>query len=178
MLCLLMTLCTIYILMIVKVIDLCFIDMFNIKFKVQSHLLKESSKLNINLQRQDRIYYIWQFLCHEDQEKLKIPKWVIRSRKSKMDRQFNGQKKDKRTNSDLLNITQNTKDRVTRTSLYTGSNLMCFGIVNSYCSTCGTRRVTLVPNKMISHEWGKNRIVIRTNGTYPLSTVTQILRNI
>jgi hypothetical protein len=58
MLCLLMTLCTIYILMIVKVIDLCFIDMFNIKFKVQSHLLKESSKLNINLQRQDRIYYI------------------------------------------------------------------------------------------------------------------------
>ena len=117
MLCLLMTLCTIYILMIVKVIDLCFIDMLNIKFKVQNHLLKESSKLNINLQRQDRIYYIWHFLCHEDQEKLKIPKWVIRSRKSKMDIQFNGQKKDKRTNSDLLNITQNTKDRVTRTSL-------------------------------------------------------------
>jgi len=53
-----MTLCTIYILMIVKVIDLCFIDMLNIKFKVQNHLLKESSKLNINLQRQDRIYYI------------------------------------------------------------------------------------------------------------------------
>ena len=41
---------------------------------------------------------------------LKIPKGVLRSRKSK-DRHYNGQrKKDKRTNNDLQNITQKTKD--------------------------------------------------------------------
>ena len=44
------------------------------------------------------------------------------SRKS-MERQHNGQKKkDKRTNNDLQNITQKTKDRVTRTLLKTGVN--------------------------------------------------------
>ena len=42
---------------------------------------------------------------------LKIPKRVIRSRKSK-DRRYNGQtKKNKRTNNDPLNITQKTEDR-------------------------------------------------------------------
>ena len=40
---------------------------------------------------------------------------VIRIRKSKKDRQSNGQKKrNKRTNIDLQNITQKTKDRATR----------------------------------------------------------------
>ena len=38
-------------------------------------------------------------------------KEVIRSRKSKKDKQYNGQKKqDKRTNNDPQNITQKTKD--------------------------------------------------------------------
>ena len=42
---------------------------------------------------------------------------VIRIRKSK-DRQDNGQeKKDKKTNNDLQNITHKTKDGVTRTPL-------------------------------------------------------------
>ena len=42
---------------------------------------------------------------------LKIPKSVIRSRKSK-DRHYNGQKKkDKRTNNDPQNITQKIEDR-------------------------------------------------------------------
>ena len=46
-------------------------------------------------------------------------KGVIRSRKSK-DKQNNGQaKEDKRTNNVLLNVTQKTKDRATRTSLKT-----------------------------------------------------------
>ena len=31
-------------------------------------------------------------------------------------------------------------------SLQTGSELMCSGRVSSSCSTCGTRRVTLVAN--------------------------------
>jgi hypothetical protein len=30
--------------------------------------------------------------------------------------------------------------------------------------TCHTRRVTLVTNLVISHKWGKDRIVIATNG--------------
>jgi hypothetical protein len=40
------------------------------------------------------------------------------------------QKKDKRTNSDLQNITQKTKDRPTRTPLKTGGggNFPCFTI--------------------------------------------------
>ena len=33
----------------------------------------------------------------------------------------------------------------------------------------GTRCVTLVTNPMINHEWGKDRIVIKTNRTYPWS---------
>ena len=48
-------------------------------------------------------------------------KGEIRIRKSKKDRQHNGQKKtDKRTNNDLQNTTHKTKDRVTRTALKTG----------------------------------------------------------
>jgi molybdenum cofactor biosynthesis enzyme MoaA len=54
------------------------------------------------------------------------------------------QKKDKRTNSDLQNITQKTKDRPTRTPLKTGGGgIRCSGRVNSFCSTCNTRRVTV-----------------------------------
>jgi hypothetical protein len=34
------------------------------------------------------------------------------------------------------------------------------------CSTCGTRRVNLVTNLVTSHEQGKDREVLRTNGTY------------
>ena len=49
-------------------------------------------------------------------------KGVIKICKSK-DRQQNGKKKrDKRTNNDLRNTTQKTKDRATRTPLKTGLN--------------------------------------------------------
>ncbi len=52
------------------------------------------------------------------QEELEDTKGIIRIRKSKKNRQRNVQKKkDKRLNSDLQNITQKTKDRVTRTPL-------------------------------------------------------------
>ena len=51
-------------------------------------------------------------------------KGVIRIRKSKKDRQHNGQeKKDKRTNNDLQNITQKTKDQATRTPLKIGEGV-------------------------------------------------------
>ena len=47
---------------------------------------------------------------------------IIRSHQSKKDRQYNGHKKKyKRTNNDL-NITQKTKDRVTRIPLKPGMN--------------------------------------------------------
>ena len=77
-------------------------------------------------------------------------KGIIRSRRSKKNRQHNGQKKeDKRTNDSLQYTTQKTKDWPTWTSLTTGVNSW----VSSSCSTCGTRRVTLVTNLVISHEW-------------------------
>ena len=54
-------------------------------------------------------------------EEFEDTKGIIRIRKSKKDRQHNGQKKkDKRTNNDPQNITHKTTDRVTRTQLKTG----------------------------------------------------------
>jgi hypothetical protein len=47
-------------------------------------------------------------------------------------------------------------------------------MVNSSCSTSDTRRVNLVTNPVISHEWWKIRKVLTTSGTYPWSFVTQI----
>jgi hypothetical protein len=44
------------------------------------------------------------------------------------------------------------QDRATRTPLKTGGELRCSGRVSSSCSRCGTRRVSLVPNPVISHE--------------------------
>jgi hypothetical protein len=60
--------------------------------------------------------------------------------------------------------------------------LGCSGRVNSSCSTSGTRRVNLVTNPVISHEWGKDWEVLMTSGTYMLSlwhryrlTVNQVM---
>ena len=51
-------------------------------------------------------------------EKSEDTKRIIKSRKSKNDGKLNVQKKkDQWTNNNLQNITQKTKDRVTRTSL-------------------------------------------------------------
>jgi hypothetical protein len=58
-------------------------------------------------------------------EEFEDTKGVFRIRKLK-DRQHNGQKKkDKRTNYDLQNITQKTKDGATGTPVKTGSELRC-----------------------------------------------------
>jgi hypothetical protein len=61
---------------------------------------------------------------------------------------MNKGKKDKRTNNDLQNTTQKTKDQGTRTLLKIGGEHRCSGWVSSYCSTSGTRRVA---NPMISN---------------------------
>ena len=80
--------------------------------------------------------------------------------------------KRKRTNNDLQYTAQKTKDRATRTPLKTGDKLRCSRRISSFCSTCGTRRVTLVTHPLIRHGWGKDRVVNTTNGTYPWSFVT------
>ena len=61
---------------------------------------------------------------------------------------------------------QKTKDRATRAPLNTRT-------VSSSCSTSGTRRVTIVTNPVISHEWRKNREVLTTSGAYTWSFVTR-----
>ena len=71
--------------------------------------------------------------------KLLLRKILSRNRKSKNDIQYNGQqKKDKRTNKDPQNITENTRYSATRTQKRNRSELnrnrselMCFGRVNS-----------------------------------------------
>jgi hypothetical protein len=107
-------------------------------------------------------------------EELEDTNEVIRIRKSKTNRQHNGQKKrDKRTNNDLQKI-HKTKDRVTRPPLKQGVHT---GRSNSSSSTTDTRRVNLVTNSVISHEGGKHRKVFTTKGTYPWLFVTQIFHN-
>ena len=49
--------------------------------------------------------------------------------------------------------------------------------VRSSCSTSDTHGVSVVNYPVISHEWGKDGILITTNGTFPCSFVTQISRS-
>jgi hypothetical protein len=91
------------------------------------------------------------------EEEFEDTKGVIKIRKSKKDRQHNGQKKrNRRTNNDLQNTTHKTKDRVTRTPLSTGCEIKCSGRVSSSCSSSDTSRVTLVTNLVISYERGQD----------------------
>jgi hypothetical protein len=53
----------------------------------------------------------------------------------------------------------------------TGGELRCSGRVGSSCSISGTCRVTLATNLVISHEWGKERKVFMTSGTYMWSLI-------
>jgi hypothetical protein len=70
--------------------------------------------------------------------------------------------KGKKNKQQSTKHTYKTKDRVTRTPLKTRGELMCSGSVSSSCSTSGTRRINLVTNPVISHEWGKDREVFTT----------------
>jgi len=94
----------------------------------------------------------------------------IRIRKSKKDRQHNGQRKgDNRTNNDLQNTTQKTRDRATRTPLKTGANLIIqkskkFLLHQWHPSYYSNHYKQL--NPVISHEWGNDREVLTTSGTY------------
>jgi len=71
-----------------------------------------------------------------EKEEFEDPKGVIRIRKSKKDRQHNGQnKKDKQRST---RHTHKTEDRVTRTPLKIRGELRCSGRVGSSCSISGT----------------------------------------
>ena len=119
--------------------------------------------------------YLWQLTYWEEFEDTK---GTIRIRISKRNRQHNGQKKKvQKDKQRSTKHTYKTKDRVTRTPLKTGGELRCFGRVSSSCSTSSTRRVDIVTNPVISGEWGKDREVFTTSGTYPWSFVTQIFHN-
>jgi hypothetical protein len=106
---------------------------------------------------------VWRYQMGESES-------VIRRR---TDNTMAKRKRTKRINNNL----QNTKVRATWTSLKTGSELGCSGRVGSSCSISGTRRITLATNTVINHEWGTDKEVLTTNGTYALSFVTQIFRN-
>ena len=73
-------------------------------------------------------------------QNLENDKRIIRIRESKKDIQDNGvKKKEKRTNNDLQNTTQKTKDRATRIPLKTGGEHRCFGkcrYVHQYLNVC------------------------------------------
>ena len=106
-----------------------------------------------------------------------LDSWIQNGNRRRTDNTKAKRKRTLRTNNNLQNITQKTNDRTTRTPLKTRSELMCSGRVSSSCTTFGNRRVSLVTHPMLSHEWGKDRIVITTNRTYLLSFVTQIFRH-
>jgi hypothetical protein len=57
----------------------------------------------------------------------------------------------KRTNNDLQNITQKTKDQVTRIPLKTWGELKCSGRVSSSCSTSCTCHVNIVTYPVITY---------------------------
>ena len=64
------------------------------------------------------------FMHQGRSEHFKYNKWVIRSRKSKKERQYNGQKKeDKRTNNDLEKASQKAKNGATRIPRYTDKQI-------------------------------------------------------
>ena len=84
---------------------------------------------NINVERRqhliDEAWYIIEVFCKNDF--------------MKKDRQHNGQqKKNKRTNNDPQNITQQGKDRATRTPQKSGGERVFSGRNNISCSTCDT----------------------------------------
>ena len=86
----------------------------------------------------DYIYLILSriYVLHENNKK--IPKGVIRIRRSKKNRQHNGQmKKDKQTNNDQRNTTQIARYWARRIPLKTRGELGCTGLVSSSCSTSG-----------------------------------------
>ena len=81
---------------------------------------------------------LYVYVCTKEFEDTK---GVIRICKSKKNRQHNGQKKKDKQRS--TKHTHKTKDRATQIPLKIRGELRCSGMVSSYCSTSGIRRVVL-----------------------------------
>ena len=73
---------------------------------------------------------------------------VIRSRKSKKDRQYNDQK----TNNDLQHTTQKIKDSATQNPLKLFDEFRCSGRASSSCYARDTDCVIFVKDEVIRHE--------------------------
>jgi hypothetical protein len=108
-------------------------------------------------------------------EEFKDTKGVIRIRKLKKNTMV--KRKSTKDKQRSTKHTHKTKDRVTQTSLKIGGELRCTGNVGIFCSTRDTRRVNLITNPVISHQWGKDWELFTTNGIYPWSFVIQIFHN-
>lgn len=69
-------------------------------------------------------------------------------------------KKDKKAIKDLQNTTHKIKNRATLTSLKTGMNSGAQEGWEVPVPTCGTRRVALVTNPVVNHEWGNDVLFV------------------
>ena len=77
----------------------------------------------------------------------------------------------KEQHNNIQHTTQKTKDWATRTSLKPGINPS--NPEEQAVPVLHVTPVTHMTHPVISHEWGKDRIVISTKGSYPWSFVTR-----
>ena len=70
----------------------------------------------------------------------------------------------------IYKTTYQTKDRVKRTPTKKRDWTQCSGRESSSSSICCTHRVALLTIMVTNFEWGRNWIVITTNGTETLSS--------
>ena len=99
---------------------------------------------------QNIIDWFWLWLCWYWSTDTFQSLYMALSKVSEMD---NTMTKSKRT-TELIIIHKTLHRKLKLEQLKPRGKLVCSGRENSSCSTCGTCRVTLVTNPMISHEWG------------------------
>ena len=91
---------------------------------------------------------------------------VIRIGISKKNSHHNGQKKKvQKDKQRFTQLTQKTKDQVTRTPRKSEGELRCSRKVSSSCSNSAIRSVNLVTNPVISNESGKDSLTMTNNAT-------------
>ena len=113
----------------------------NISIKVQIYNFPSTGNTRIDDLGSKSYLALYVYVITDIEEDLKIPKGLIKSRKSKKVRQHNDQKKkNKRTNNDA----QKTKDRATGTPLKTVDALGYYGRVGNSCSTICPHHLTQV----------------------------------
>ena len=97
--------------------------------------------ISISVLKTKQTFFKWKQTA-EDTNEFEDNKGIIKIRKSKKNRQHDGQrKKYKKTNNDLQNI--HIKPKIELHEPKAGGELRCSGRVGSSCSTSGTRHVNL-----------------------------------